>query len=640
MENYNDWNIFFYDVYNQAYQSYLNGDNSKNFMKKILTNIIRITSSEKGGIIINSNIESLIGYNMDINLELCLRNNLKHSKIIYYNNYPTVNFCCTLIYIPIKFIDYNIGYIFLCNAPQYNEKMFEPLNILSNLLGTLINNYQNYNYSNKFNLLNCNLLEMLDQITESLVVTEINFDIIHINQCARNFIKSFKNNSREEKNLVDYFPKLEQQGHKFYKNNKIRLTAVDLETNYVLDFIINTLSNNNKMINIITIKDVTNEINKKSDIIKNQNNFIAFLSHELRNPLQSIILSSYLLDNKLKGTDDNKIKTQINIINKSSSDMKRIINDIIDLSKIESNEFNLEFDQYEIKNIIYQLYEEYNILANEKKLNFELILNNNIPEKIFTDEVRISQILSNLLSNAIKYTSRGKITFEIYYCREKNGIYFDISDTGMGIKNDELCLLFKEFGLTTNNINCKQMSSGIGLFLSQKMARLLGGYIVCTTKYDEGSTFSFFHPIKLGISGNFISDSHIQYNLKGKILLVDDNESNLILLKMILDNFVLEYNFDLEIEYTSNGFTAIELVKINTYDIIFMDINMIGIDGCTVGKIIRNNSYKGIIIAMTGNIMAKKENQIESCKYDVFSHVIIKPFDDLIILNILNKYLK
>lgn len=616
-------NQLLYQIYNEAYQNYLKNEEPTKFMTKLLREIVIFTDSKSGIIIYNENSNIEAQYNFPLeNLE----------KMDYRDDFKDIFYQDNIIYVPIIFSQITIALICLVNMNISNEIYYYELTLLGNLLGSLIHLYKNNKELGKYNLLNCDLVEILNQIGESIIITESNFNIIHKNYEANRFLNIFRDEISN--NFLEYFPKLKNLESKYFKNNKIRLTCVNNHNNnIVIDLFINSIMRNNNIHHIIIPKE------EKICSEKNQNNIIAFLSHELRNPLQSIVLSSYLLNNKLKNNSDEKIKSQINIINKSSNDMKRIINDILDLSKIEADEINLELDLCNIKDIITNIYQEYDILANEKNLTINFKINDDVPEKIFTDQVRLNQILSNLVSNAVKYTNKGNIIIDVCYCEQKNGVYFNITDTGIGIKNDEVCFLFKEFGVTNSNYN-KNTSNGLGLYLSQKLAKLLGGNITYLTEYGNGSTFSLFHPIKLGTSEILYSGDNIQFNLKGKLLLIDDDETNLIILKMLLENFVLEYNFDLEMESTTDGYMAIELCKINCYDIIFIDINMIGIDGCTAAKIIKKNNCNNIIIAMTGNILAKKENRTENSKFEIFSHVIIKPFNDIIMLNILGKYLK
>lgn len=659
-------NIFI-KSFNEAYKLYLEGIESKIFMNKFLNDIVNATESYCGYILSidhdKKNIEASLNIFLDNKKISSLLKDIKFKKNIYTekdlinNEIKYIDTKCIEIkyYIisPIKFNERIIGIYFL-GRKEYSylsqKNLFKTLSIL---LGILMNNYSKtfLKLDNKDIKKVNSFEEILNNITENIILTDDLFEIIFINKNSIELLKriiDYKNHSKL--NFLNIFPKIKKyyfkdnNFNKLFKNYKIKLTHnINDQINQLIkiNFIINSVFMDNKIYHVIIISDlIDNDSNK--NITKNQNNFIAFLSHELRNPLQSIILSSYLINSKIDKLNlDDKIVSQLNIINKSSNDMKRIIDDIMDLSKVELRELKIELNLCVIRELLQSIYDEYYHLALKKNLLFELIIDEDIPEKLFTDQVRLNQILSNLISNAIKYTNSGKIIVHIKYSKEEKGILFEVSDSGIGIKDDDICLLFNKFSQTTNSYDCQEMSNGLGLYLSQKIANLLGGYIKYQSKCDKGSLFILYHPLNLCLSQLMYSDDtyNIKYNLRGKILLVDDNESNLLLLKMLLDNFILEYNYELQTDCTKNGFDAIELSKTINYDIIFMDINMSDMDGCNTSKIIKKNGYKGIIIAMTGNIMAKKENQSDDDKYDIFNHIIIKPFSDLMILNILNKYL-
>ena len=173
--------------------------------------------------------------------------------------------------------------------------------------------------------------------------------------------------------------------------------------------------------------------------------------------------------------------------------MSVIIDDVLDLSKINSGEFIINLEICKINDIINIIISDFNDLAKEKNLKLSSKIYENVPETLYTDPTRIYQILSNLVSNSIKYSNYGKINIDIIYDTINHGINFEIKDEGKGIKDIEVCNLFKEFGITTNSHNNK--SNGLGLCVSQKIANLLGGKIIVDTEYNKGSTFTFFHPI-------------------------------------------------------------------------------------------------------------------------------------------------
>lgn len=246
----------------------------------------------------------------------------------------------------------------------------------------------------------------------------------------------------------------------------------------------------------------------------------------------------------------------------------------------------------------------------------------------------MKQILVNLIGNSIKYSKKNQhnlIKLNVIYLN--NFVYFELSDTGIGIKEDELNKIFKCYGQTYDSVD-RIDSNGLGLYISQKFANLLGGEIKINSIYGEGSTFTLSHPIKLGYTYNIKNIFNPIINLNKKILIIDDRENNAILLKTILQNLSIKYNCNIFIDICFNGEQGILLCKTNLYDIIFMDINMEGLDGYSTTKIIKNNGYNNLVIATTGD----ETVQLIKDEYVYFDEILIKPFDELNIINILSIY--
>ena len=327
------------------------------------------------------------------------------------------------------------------------------------------------------------------------------------------------------------------------------------------------------------------------------------------------------------------------MIKSSSEEMKKIINDILDLNKINSNEMNLNIVNIDLRENILDIITEFNQLNQSDNIykiyKIEYVIDDIVPVYLFTDSLRLKQILMNLLNNAIKYSKKNKqnnIQIKVYYLDKH--IYFEIQDTGIGIKQNEIEKIFEYYGQTSDSVD-RMDSNGLGLFICQKIANLLGGEILIKSTYNEGSQFIFKHPLRLGQTYNITNIFNPIINLNKKILIVDDREINGILLKTILQNMSLKYGSNILVEVTFSGEQSIILSKINSYDIIFMDINMETIDGYSATKIIKDNGYKNIIIATTGD----ENTQLIKDNYVYFNDILIKPFDELNLVNILSKFI-
>jgi signal transduction histidine kinase/CheY-like chemotaxis protein len=682
------------EYFNETYQSYLNNISPLIFMNDFLDKIIELTGSKSGYIMslynyndaskdnflileaINKNIfstnEFIVHNNNLISLEddsifvnVCksgeffLSNNFKQNEL-YKEPYTNITDIKTYFCYPIKFINKIIGVIGLVNANSYDNEIFVLMEELSNLLSILINNYKNNNKTNQdkrfisFQLMD----EIMNKTNDGVIIINNYGEILYHNYLGIEFIKNIINDKYSKKfiskNIIDLISQFDflvgfddKKENKLFKNKSINLEATNHNGNILYyEISINSVLSNNIINHIMLIdkREVSSPTNKKT-----QNNLVAFLSHELRNPLQSLTMAIHLLQKKIEQIDkiDNKLNLYITTISKSSNEMKRIINDILDLSKVECNEMELILDNHNIDEIIDTLLLNFTNTLHEKNITIKKCIDEKCPKTIFTDLTRINQILSNLISNAIKYSEKNKeIIIKLTYEKKNHGINFDIIDQGMGISKDQFHNLFKENGKTTNSYKFDVKSNGIGLYLSQKIAHILEGHITFSSEPNIGSVFTLFHPIKLGLSINNLKNKVNANILEGKVLIVDDDESNLIMFRLLLENFKLEYNIDLEINTVQDGKSAIDICLINKYDLIFMDINMVGIDGCTATKVIKANydkkNYKIPVIATTGNIMAKKENQnisTNGSKYLCFDDIIIKPYDEQSILSILNRYL-
>ena len=679
--------------YNETYQLYLNNVSPLIFMNDFLDKIIQLTYSKSGYImsifnnndkkylimealnnnILNSNELVIPKTNMlDLEEDSITSNVIKTGKYFITNDLKNVDLnkgCLskfdninTYVSYPIKYLDEIIGIISLVNSEKYDDNTIIFLKEISNLLGILMNNYLSTKNTVtdkrfvSFQLMN----EIMNNISDGIIIISDELSILYYNNLGVQFIKDIisnhytdYNDSYYNRNIIDLIPqfnflKTDKLEHKLFRNKIINLEIEKSDNINNYNILLNSVISNNNINHIFLINTKNDENNITCK--KTQNNLIAFLSHELRNPLQSLSMAVHLLNKKLKLNEyhDKKLDLYLNTIYSSSNEMKRIINDILDLSKIESNDMELIIDNHKIEEIILELIETFKNIAKEKNINLKYILDSNSPSSIYTDLTRVKQILSNLISNSIKYSNKNsEVNINVSYNKKSHGINFEIIDFGMGISKEESNNLFKENGKTTNSYKFDVKSNGFGLYLSQKIAHLLEGHISFTSKYNSGTTFTFFHPIKLGMSINMIKNNKLQTkNISGKILIVDDDYSNLTMFSLLLEGFKFEYKIDLDINTIQDGNSAIELCKVQKYDLIFMDINMIGIDGCTATNIIKENYHKNNIkvpiIATTGNIMAKIENQNDNPtenKYICFDNIIIKPYDEANILSILNSHL-
>jgi signal transduction histidine kinase/CheY-like chemotaxis protein len=544
---------------------------------------------------------------------------INESKIKYYtlSHTPFMN-CRQLV-----FNKKNVGYFLINKTQEFNNDEEELYDLFLSYLSLLLYNIKNL--TNDDLLFKNPFIEILNTTNLNLVITDQDSNIFYYNENFTSFITLLNPFTQKyienlkTKSLFDIFPQLTCliENNTLYKNKKININFIKNNKTIVLELNINTIQYLDKFYNVITIDE------------KNNVKFIdntSFLSHELRNPLQTIVLASSII--KKNHTQDK----YIDMILKASNDMKKIINDIFDLNKINNNELILTIEQINIRyfynDLITQLRSN-----NYKNIDFNLTINDVIPEFLFTDITRLKQIIMNLIMNAIKYSKKDKKNLITININSKNDeIIFEIEDQGIGIIKENLDMI-KDFNVTTI-INSND-SHGLGLFICNKLIKLLGGSLNIKSEFNKGSTFIFTHPIKIGMSHNLqMNDSFFNdlNDIQKNILIVDDIESNVILLKLILQNINDQYSSKFNIDVTMSGENCIILEKNKKYDIIFLDLTMEIMDGYCTARILRKNNYVGKIIVMTGN--DKIKNSIYN---ELFDDILIKPFDNNSLLEIIKK---
>ena len=354
--------------------------------------------------------------------------------------------------------------------------------------------------------------------------------------------------------------------------------------------------------------------------------FLSNMSHEIRTPLNSIVGFVDLLSST---KDKNTQKSYIEIIKNSSKLLTQLIDDILDMTKIESGKLSINQSNFDVNQVIEELY-----TMNKPSLSDEVELIKNLPYrslKLLNDEYRFRQIFNNLLSNAIKLTERGEI--EIGYKKDDDYVIFYVKDTGPGIKDEDKNKIFKRFEQSKEN---KKIGHGLGLSISCELIKLMGGELWLESKYGVGSTFYFKLPNnrKLGRKKiEFSNDNIDNLDLRGKtILIVEDIEFNTKLL--------ISY---LEPTY-ANIVTAIDgndaLIKYNEnkkhLDLILMDIQLPHMDGKEVTQIIRTIDTKTPIIAQTAYAMKEEIDDIMEYGFD---GLIKKPIRKDELLSIINKFI-
>jgi len=384
--------------------------------------------------------------------------------------------------------------------------------------------------------------------------------------------------------------------------------------------------------------------------------FLAKMSHEIRTPMNAIlgITEIQLEDDSLSPAT----QEAFNKIYASAGLLLNIINDILDLSKAEAGKLELIISKYDVASMVYDTVQLSMILFSNKAVDFELEVDPNVPTELFGDELRIKQLLNNLLTNAFKYTNKGKVKLSIrseLKNEDENSsimLFFNISDTGQGMTGEQKNKIFDEYSRFNLEVNRAVQGSGLGMSIVKHLVQIMNGEISVESKFGEGTVIDVKIPQGFASSdalgkelaknlqdSSFIKASHLKNSRierepmpYGKVLVVDDVESNLYVAKGLLQPYKLS------IDTADSGMEAIEKVKSGkTYDIIFMDHMMPNIDGVEATKIIRDSGYSAPIIALTANAITGQANILLKSGFDDF---ISKPIDIRQMDYVLNKFIR
>ncbi|MCD8351514.1 MAG: ATP-binding protein [Planctomycetaceae bacterium] len=318
--------------------------------------------------------------------------------------------------------------------------------------------------------------------------------------------------------------------------------------------------------------------NKSAEAIKAKDMFFAAMSHEIRTPMNAVLgMTELLLSEPLAEKHMSCVKD----IKAASQSLLTIVNDILDLSKLEAGELSLIPVHFELSRLLENIRRMAFFLAKEKELDFRFTRDANLPECLYGDDVRLRQILLNVVGNAIKFTKQGSVCLNV--TADADWIRFDVVDTGIGIKREDISSLFEAFKQVDIQKNRKIRGTGLGLAITKILVERMGGSITVESEYGKGSTFTIRLPKVEGDIGKVEQEEglQIEFSPTAKILVVDDQEVNLRVAKGLIELF------GIGCDTAASGEQAVAMARRDHYDLIFMDHLMPDMDGIETTRHIR-----------------------------------------------------
>jgi signal transduction histidine kinase/ActR/RegA family two-component response regulator len=370
--------------------------------------------------------------------------------------------------------------------------------------------------------------------------------------------------------------------------------------------------------------------------------FLANMSHEIRTPLTAILGYSDMLRDEDQSRED--MDHEIDSIVRAGAHLQRIINDILDLSKIEAGQLVIEEIEVQPARLMHDVESIFGARARDKGLTFALKYDLPVPRKIISDPTRLKQILFNLCGNALKFTEKGGVTVSMGYLEDSKQLRFQVNDTGIGMSEEELGRLFKPFSQADTSTTRKYGGTGLGLCIARQLAQNLGGDVSVSSEKCQGSTFEFtvgignIETLKMATQ---LEDMQVEAidetvnivpnSVSGHVLVVEDSPDN----QDLIAKYLIKAGATVEV--VDNGLMAMQKALTRHYDLILMDVQMPIMDGLTATRKLRDEGYTKPVVMITANSLKEDRDKCLTAGADDY---LTKPVDVRHFSKVLQMYLQ
>ncbi len=604
--------------YNKGIESYLKGLSfSKKFSDELeiafsklnLTSAYFTNGQYDKGIVFLNEVKDYVNQSNDLEANLTL-NSLYGEYYSFYENFPKAKKC-------------------FLKADEFCKKNTEEY-----LEGNIVEAY--YNISNFYQKIgdydNAYLFLAKHDSLEDKVYNKTRI------QQVKSVGKEIENNEAKMQ-LVKIEAEKAIQDQKL-KNTQVFIIALILFFIFIFVLFLITIRNNKlrkkvnkKLLEINEELRIAKENAEEASNVKSQ--FISTITHELRTPLYGVIGITDIIKEEHKELEDS---TYLKSLKFSAKYLLSLVNDILSLNKIEENKVTLENKTFHLQDTLVTIKNSLEIIARKNKNNIIIKIDDTIPEYLYGDNVRLSQIIFNLMSNSLKFTQNGQVTIKAKLERQDYKtlfIQFTVEDNGIGIPEKYQTKVFEKF-VQIDRKDEDYQGTGLGLTIVERLVELFKGTISLESKEDLGTKIKFTIPLKEGRKEDSIENETTlleQHDKRVKeyyILVVEDNKINQVVTRHLLEN----NHFKCKI--VDDGFAALESLENEHFDGILMDINMPKINGFETSKLIRERGFTLPIIAVTA---FEKDEIMEKIKEAQINDIIVKPFEVKTFLELLRKYL-